>query len=133
MKDPCWARVPVALAIVLGIGACKAIPTKPVYRNPVISSVTAFPTLIGQGDSVLVTVVASDPDGDPLVYDWFTDGQLTIKDAWGVVYVYDTPSPSHVFYRSSGALYDSVASVTCEVRDLTGGGDGIRIHIRLRD
>ncbi len=133
MRNPGWWRAWIALAVLAGIAACRPIPTRPTYRSPVISAVDVFPTLIGQGDSVMVTLVASDPDGDSLVFDWVTDSRLRIKDAPRVVYIYNTPSPSHVFYRSVGAAIDNVAWIDCSVRDGRGGLNTVRVLIPLRD
>ena len=75
---------PFAMLLILavtGAGACREFATQPIYRSPVISSVVAFPTTLGPGDSTLITVFASDPDGDSLVYDWHAHNGLVIKDA----------------------------------------------------
>lgn len=112
------------LFAVAGVGACQEFPTKPLNRNPSINSVTAFPTRIGQGDSLLVTVLASDPDGDTLVYDWYTDGRMRIKDAHLGIYRFNTLDPTQVFYRSTSVPVDSVAYISCYVRDGRGGVAG---------
>src|SRR5512136_1471043 len=76
MKSRTWMGTLFLLAVAVGLAGCRDYPTKSIYHRPIISSVTVFPAIIGQGDSMLVTVYASDPDGDTLVYDWFTDGRL---------------------------------------------------------
>ncbi len=133
MKNRVWMGALLGLVVALGSGGCRDYPTKSIYHSPVISSVTVFPTIIGQGDSLLVTVYASDPDGDALVYDWFTDSRLVIKDAPGEIMLYNTASNSHVFYRSAYAAYGDTAWVRCYVRDTRGGGDGALVLVLLRD
>ena len=122
------------LAAVLGIGACREYPTRSVYRRPTISSVTVFPTVIGQGDSAIVTVFATDPDGDPLVYDWMTDGRLIIQGGHsGGSYLFHTASNSRVFYRSTSLPYNDSSWVWCTVSDVRGGADSRRVLVLLRD
>ena len=133
MRSRTWKIALLGLVVALGLAGCRDYPTKSTYHSPVISSGTVVPTIIGQGDSVLVTVYASDPDGDALVYDWFTDSRLVIKDALGQVMLYNTASNSHVFYRSTSAAYNDSAWVRCEVRDGRGGMDGERVLVLLRD
>lgn len=121
------------LAVAIGVGACTEFPTRPNNREPAISAVFAFPQVVGQGDSLLVTIIASDPDGDALVYDWETDARFVIKDAWGVVYAYNTLTNSQILYRSTDASPDDTAWIWCGVRDRKGGGDRRLILIPLRD
>ena len=133
MKWSAQLCVLLALAVVAGVGACTEYPTRPVDRRPAISSVVVFPNVLGQGDSALVTVIASDPDGDALVYDWETDSRLIIKgNRPGDGQLYNTFSNSHVFYRSTSPAVDT-AWVYCSVRDQKGGGDGQLVLIPLRD
>jgi hypothetical protein len=40
-------------------------------RNPIIESMTANPSAVNVGSSATVTVIASDPDNQPLTYQWF--------------------------------------------------------------
>lgn len=123
----------LAVAVV-GIGACREYPTRPVNRRPTISSVVAFPDVFGQGDSAIVTVFATDPDGDSLVYDWVTDSRLKIKGAvLGYSWLYNTFSSSQVFYRSTSPAYNDTAGVRCSVRDGRGGGDTRVVLILLRN
>lgn len=39
-------------------------------RNPIIESLTANPTAVNIGSSATITVVATDPDNQPLTYKW---------------------------------------------------------------
>ena len=134
MKKRAWIGIPLVLAVVAGIGACTEYPTRPVYRRPTISSVLVFPNVIGQGDSAVITVIASDPDGDTLVYDWETDSRLIIQGASSVVpfILYHTFSSSRVFYRSTSAAYNDTVPVWCSVRDRRGGGASRRVRVLLR-
>lgn len=116
----------LALALVPGAVACRKFVTDPIYRRPVISSVVAFPTTLGPGDSTLITVYATDPNGDALVYDWEAFNGLIMKGGVpGVPFLYNTPANSMVFFRSLTWPYaNDSAFVFCSVRDGKGGGDG---------
>ena len=121
------------LALAASIGGCVRYPTRPLNRSPVISSVQAFPTVLGLGDSTEITVSAADPDGDPLFYDWIAYNGLAIKDdPYPDGELYNTPSPSRVFYlQRRPASYDT-AFVWCEVRDRKGGSDARLVIFTLR-
>lgn len=41
-------------------------------RAPVISSLTVSPPVLKRGETGAITVIATDPDGDPLTYTWLT-------------------------------------------------------------
>jgi hypothetical protein len=130
MRNRAWVSGILVLAFVLGAGGCRKYVTRPIYRRPVISSVVAFPTVLSQGDSTLITVFATDPDGDSLVYDWVAFNGLLIKDGPGYNYLYNTPSGSRIFYRSStGPSANDTAFVWCSVRDQRGGSDSRQILI----
>jgi hypothetical protein len=131
VKHP--TRVLVALAAVVAIGACTEYPTRPANRRPTISSITVFPQTLGPGDSTIVTVTASDPDGDTLLYDWFTDGRLILKNG-SEPYLYHTTSNSQVFYRSTTTPYADTAWIACSAHDGKGGGSlDWTVRIVLRD
>lgn len=134
MANRARMRVLPALALVVGMGACSEYPTRPTEHRPVVSSVVVFPSIIGQGDSVIITVFATDRDGDTLVYDWFTDSRLIIQDDGledGILY--NTVSSSHVFYRSTSPPRNDSVWVWCDARDRRGGSDGRRVLVLLRD
>ncbi len=108
-----------------------APPPPPPNHSPIISSLIAFPTDLGLTDSLFVVCIASDPDGDALVYDWFTDARLKIKgnrpDDHGL---YDSPDNTHIFYRDY-ITPDTTAWVQCIVRDHRGGATGRIVKVRL--
>lgn len=94
----------LALVTVTSLAACEdADPVSPPRnRAPVIHSLTVYPAEITPLDSVTVSCTASDPDGDTLVYDWITDGRLTISGAFpGDHSLYNTFENSRVFYPNA--------------------------------
>ena len=126
-------RLKAALSVVLllgflpGLGACRKTIIVPIYRRPVISSVVAFPTTLGPGDSTLITITASDPDGDPLVYDWEASNGLTTKGGNHNT-IYHIPNASMVFYAPMTWSYDT-AFVWCSATDARGGYDSRQVRI----
>jgi hypothetical protein len=98
-----------------------------IYRSPVISEVLAFPRL-GAAESTMITVFATDPDGDSLVYDWSAYNGLVMKGHPGRHDVYGTRSSSMVFYSPVSWSYDT-AFVWCGVRDERGGSDSRQVTI----
>ena len=98
MKSRIGVRAFIPLAILTCLSACRPYPTKPVTwqsdHAPVIASMSAFPEVIGQGDSMLVTVAATDVDGDTLWYHWYTDSRLVMKPY---------PGPWDPYYRPNAA------------------------------
>src|SRR5262245_25296297 len=118
-------RTRVALGVVfvlglsLGTGACRKTIVYPIYCRRVISSVVAFPTTLGPGDSTLITITASDPDGDTLVYDWAPYNGLTTKGGNSNT-LNHVPNASMVFYAPMTWSYDT-AFVWCYATDARGG------------
>lgn len=128
MKNRPWVRLALVLAILAGAGACREFPTRPANRSPIITDVAAFPIVLGPGDSAIVTVFATDPDGDSLVYDWSTDSRLIFKGRPPDQHdVPNSPNRSQVVYRSVWSLDDSTAWVRCSARDRRGGGSPSRL------
>ena len=127
-----WRVLILAIAIGVSAAACDDDnPVKPRNRDPIISSLIAFPSVINRGDSILVICEASDPDGDVLVYDWLTDGRLQIKgNQPGDSDLYNSPSKTQIFYHAVASTLDS-AWVECTVRDGKGGNDVQLVIIRV--
>ena len=136
MRRRTWWSVLLALVLMPGAVACRKFVTEPIYRSPVISSVVAFPTTLGPGDSTLITVYATDPNGDALVYDWeAVNGLVTREGNVERDHFYNTPGNSRVFYYSPAWPHPypvDTAYVFCYVRDGKGGGDGQRVRIFYR-
>lgn len=133
MRTRAWLAAISLFVVVLGAAGCRRYVTRPIYQRPTISSVVAFPTTLGPGDSTLVMVFATDPSGGPLDYDWETSG-LIIKGAPQVRYLYSTHSPSMVFYRDPAwpSTASDTVSVACTVRN-RGGSDFRRVLIFFQD
>jgi hypothetical protein len=72
----------------------------------------------------LVVCNATDPDGDPLLYDWITDARLRIKDAPGKVYLFGSHSNTQRFYIGILSGPVDTGRVECTVRDLDGDDQG---------
>lgn len=122
--------IPSLLAAALG--CAQDNPVAPANHNPRILALTVFPTAIAQLDSAIVICQATDPDRDPLVYDWTTDARLIPKDARpGDTEIYNMASNSEVFYRSSVTPVSDTAWVRCYVRDHKGGVDSRRVTLIL--
>lgn len=120
------------LACGAAIAGCSAKdPTQPLNHNPVIHSITLFPQSIGPGDSAIVVCEASDRDGQTLVFDWLTDTALRIKGAPGLVYLYDSPSKSQIYYYGTPTTPTDTAWIECSVRDQIGGMDVVMFQLRL--
>ena len=126
-----------ALALVLGasVSACDtARPIRPTNHPPVGVTLSVFPEIIAPGDSAIVICAGADPDGDPLMYFWFSDCRLVKKGASSFDY-YHTPQGRLVVYP--GSCIDAPIDtgwVSCEVSD--GHFDGwvypapVRVIIR---
>lgn len=116
----------------VGAGGCGDDPASPPNHRPAISSVIVFPSTIGPADSLIVTCIATDSDGDTLVYDWFTDSRLRIKGALaGAHTLYNTLGNSQVFYH--GGLVSDSAWVQCHARDRRGMSDFRTVYVRLQE
>jgi hypothetical protein len=78
-----------------------------VNSSPIIESLTASPEDVGVGGDSTITCAASDPDGDPLTYEWSADAG-TISDS-GASIVWTAPGIPGTYV------------VSCVVRDTRGG------------
>jgi hypothetical protein len=79
-------------------------------QAPVISALSlASPTNFHTGGAITATVTASDPDGDPIEFQWTRDG--LVVQAWGSA----TSYPS-----TPGAADVGPHTLTVEVRDPAG-------------
>ncbi|MFH2055376.1 MAG: hypothetical protein ABIJ61_05415 [bacterium] len=74
-KSSIWIiSIALTLGLLLELGCSDDDVADPDNQAPVIQSVSAEPDTFVADDVVRVTVVASDPDGDPLSYDWEVHG-----------------------------------------------------------
>lgn len=118
-----WVLAGLAAVLAFAAVACRKSVTYPIYRRPVISSISVFPQVVAAGESTIVTVLASDPDGDSLVYDWSGYNGLRPKGApHGFPYAYSTHNSAQVFYApDSMSIWPDTAFVWCTVRDIHWG------------
>jgi hypothetical protein len=109
-------------ALSLAVAACQKSPVVPVNHSPIMTSLTVFPTDIGVSDSAVVTCLATDPDGDTLVYDWLTGGRLRINGGSSYSpYKYNTFNNAEKFYPDYTPARLETVWVNCTVRDRLGG------------
>ncbi len=117
-------------AITIGcISSCKDSVVQPKYketRNPIILSLSVFPTYVKPSDSLIVICNAMDPDADTLVYDWYLSSTaVRIKDGFpGIAARYNTHDNYQVLYAPD-SLYNTeplkAFRIECAVRDGKGG------------
>lgn len=108
-------------------------PLLPVNRSPVVQSLMAFPASISPGDSAVVVCHATDPDGEPVVFDWTSDCRLIKQGAPGAFTAYQRGSSLVVYAGTCAHAPLDTGWVSCHVRDGRGGGANagvIRIVIR---
>lgn len=126
-------RLLIVVSVLIWIQGCNNGPSKPQPQNqsPVIQSLTAFPTIIGAGDSTIVICQAVDPDDDQLTYTWVTDSRLVIKGKQPNEHVlFSSPSNTQVFYYGMPTAFDT-AWVECDVLDPKGGNAVREVTIHL--
>ncbi len=118
-----FIMIAVTLATGLSLSACsEKPPSRPVNHNPVISSATATPPEMGPGDSTVITVIATDQDGDTLVYDWDTDLRLRIKgNPPNYPVKTHTFNNAETFYPNYTPIDLDTVWVVCSTRDRIGG------------
>jgi len=107
-------------------------PLEPVNRDPAVQSLFAFPASIPPGDSAVVVCHATDPDGDPVLFDWTSDCRLIKQGDHGGT-VYSRGNTLVVYAGACASAPVDTGWVSCEVRDGRGGGayaGTIRIVIR---
>ena len=74
------AELTAGLSLVFGGGdeEPEPVPTAPVVNQPPLVSCTTERSEVVPGESVTITVTASDPEGGPITYDWSTSaGRVT--------------------------------------------------------
>ncbi|MCI0627110.1 MAG: hypothetical protein L0387_36600 [Acidobacteria bacterium] len=109
-------NVRLSAGIVFRLGVSGPAPP-PANRSPVAScSASANSVFAGSGDAVTITVAASDPDGDSVMYDWSATGGSV--DGTG----------NQVRWNSAG-LADGTYSVTSRVSDHKGGTTTCSVNI----
>ena len=115
--------------------SCEKDTTGPKNNDPVISSLSAFPTKVQLSDSFIVICEAYDVDGDSLFYDWSCTSGASIKGTptWSPFELSNTIENNRIFYApdSLNSQIDSIR-VFCHVRDGRGGGitDWVFISIK---
>ncbi len=109
-------------------------PVKSENRNPVILSLTVFPETVNPNDSLIVICNAIDLDGDTLVYDWYADGIIRIKDLpwWACCARFNTYENSQIFYAPDSIYVvapQDTFTIECAARD--GKGGQVSEHIKF--
>jgi hypothetical protein len=84
---------------------------------PEISLLTADPAQLFPGETSVLRCVASDPDGDPLVFSWTSDVGTVIPGVGGAA-VFEAGDPG-------------VATVTCTVADTSGASSSAQVGISV--
>ena len=119
--------IPIVFAMSVLAGCKDDNPASPGNRSPVISRVTIFPEVVGPSDSLVVVCSASDPDGDSLVYDWYSlSGDIVKIKGCNCMVLYNTHQNSQIFYAPDSmyvAFPQDTFGIECAVRDRKGGGD----------
>ena len=128
-RTPCI----VLLALLAISAACGSKPTAPVNRRPIITGAAVIPPVVFVGDSALIIVSASDPDGDPLVYDWYADGRFRLKDAPLGITRYSSPSDSQLVYYVHAVAPLDTGRIAVFTRDTSGLDAGVLVQFVIKD
>lgn len=135
MNSVALRRILPAVLLLVLVGACGGDhPAAPrINHSPIILSVSALPETLGLSDSTTITCNAVDPDGDPLVYDWFTQLPLRIVGASQGVYLYNTKSNTRVLYYAGPDSLVTLGRVQVFARDTRGLQDGVELYLLLKN
>jgi hypothetical protein len=106
---------------------CSDTLVKSENHNAIIRSLTVFPEVVKPKDSLIVVCDAFDPDGDTLVYDWYTVSVVKIKGipSWDCCALYNSPENSQIFYAPDSQFVATPLDtfwIECTARDGKGGG-----------
>lgn len=130
--------IAVLCLCMLSMGSCAGKdkdPVKPrINHPPRIDSVEVIPGPVALFDSVTIICHAVDPDGDSLVYDWFSQTPLWIAGAPQKVYLYGTTSNERAVYYAGPA--SSASSVPMQVfarESVSGLQDGVAFRVQLKN
>ena len=121
-----WLLIVVSLTLI-NMYCSNDSPITTKNHSPVIFTLIAFPDEVSPSDSLIVICNAFDPDGDSLVYDWYTSGVVRIKGAFpGLPVLLNTFENSRIFYAPDSvhvAVPQDTFKVECAVRDRKGDQD----------
>jgi hypothetical protein len=125
----------IFLLLLVQVIGCDQVTTVPVNNNPVITSLTAFPSSVQPSDSFVVICSAYEPDGDSLFYDWFcTSGKISGAPSFSPHLLYNTKENIRVFYAPDSLVVkiDSI-KIVCSVRDGKGGVKEASTFVGIKD
>lgn len=109
--------------MLLALAACSKNPVEKSNLPPVITRLTALPTLIEQGGQAEVQCEASDPEGHSLKYEWRAPvGQII---GAGTKVIWQMPDPLSEYPVTS------YYPILCTVDDGRGGRDSSRIQVAV--
>ncbi|WP_338050578.1 Kelch repeat-containing protein [Pyxidicoccus caerfyrddinensis] len=120
------SSVALEVNVIHGVGEGEAQLLISFNSSPAVASISATPTQLAVGQTVAVSVSASDLDGDSLLYNW----SATCEGSW----IQDASSPSASFTPSSlpaGACNNCVLTVS--VSDARGGQTTGTVALCVRD
>src|SRR5690606_15635671 len=120
-------KILIAMFVLLNISSCNESPVEvKENKEPVIFSLVAFPDVVYPNDSLIVICNAYDPDGDTLVYDWYTSGIVKIKGLppWASGALFNSYENSQIFYAPDSQFVSAPKDtfrIECAARDGKGG------------